>query len=125
MMDAAYQIIEAEGFTEQVQEQFGESYEAFQLVLVENPNKGDVMPGMTPWRKVRWLDPKRGKGKRSGIRVIYIHVEEIRTLFLADVYGKDEKDDLSFKEKKQLREIGQQIVEALKAKHHGRRVKPS
>ena len=46
-------------------------YRELQLVLLENPQMGDVMPGTGGFRKMRWQDPRRGKGKRGGLRVIY------------------------------------------------------
>ena len=54
---------------------------------------------------MRIADPKRGKGKRGGARVIYLYVPEAKWFFLLDIYGKDEKDDLTANEKKALREI--------------------
>ena len=42
-----------------------------QEALLKNPEKGDVMPGTGGFRKLRWRDPRLGKGKRGGLRVIY------------------------------------------------------
>ena len=44
--------------------------------------------------------PVCGKGKRGGLRVIYLHTPEAATVDLFTVYGKDEKDDLSADELK-------------------------
>ena len=52
---------------------------------------------------MRIADPKRGKGKRGGARVIYLHVPEARVIFLMDAYGKGEKADLTAAEKRGLR----------------------
>ncbi len=35
---------------------------------------GDVMPGTGGFRKVRWEDARRGKGKRGGLRVMYYYL---------------------------------------------------
>ena len=43
-----------------------ESYRELQRTLMENPEVGDVMPGTGGFRKVRWEDARRGKGKRGG-----------------------------------------------------------
>ena len=40
------------------------------------------MPGCGGLRKVRIADPRRGKGKRGGIRVIYLHVPEASVVYL-------------------------------------------
>ena len=47
-----------------------------------------------PYGKLRIGDPKRGKGKRGGARVIYLHIEETNVIHFVTVYGKDQKDDL-------------------------------
>jgi hypothetical protein len=52
----------------------GDSYRALQRALLENPELGDVMPGTGGFRKIRWEDPRRGKGKRGGLRVIYYYL---------------------------------------------------
>jgi putative transcriptional regulator len=67
-----------------------------------NPAKGTPMPGCGGLRKVRTADPRRGKGKQGGARIIYLYVPEAKWFFLLDIYGKDEKADLSAAEKKHL-----------------------
>lgn len=42
----------------------------------------------------------KGKGKRGGARVIYVDVELKETIYLVNVYSKDEKADLTPDEKK-------------------------
>src|SRR5882724_12393972 len=37
------------------------------------PEHGDVIPGTGGFRKLRWIDPRRGKGRRGGLRVIYYY----------------------------------------------------
>jgi len=75
---------------------------ALQLVLLETPAAGTPIPGCGVLRKLRLADPGRGKGKRGGLRVIYLHTPEADTLDLLTVYGKDEKDDLGADELKLL-----------------------
>ncbi len=84
---------------------------------MENPDSGAVMPGCGGLRKIRTADPKRGKGKRGGARVIYLHVPAARRFYLLDVYGKDEKDDLSANEKKQLRLLAERLKQEAKASY--------
>jgi hypothetical protein len=69
---------------------------------MDNPKKGAVMPGCGGLRKVRTPDPKRGKGKRSGARVIYLHNPEAKWFYLLDIYDKDEREDLSAAQKQEL-----------------------
>ncbi|MBX7132249.1 MAG: hypothetical protein K1X67_06185 [Fimbriimonadaceae bacterium] len=95
-MSGTYLIIESTDFTSNVLGYFGsdEAYAQFQSELAEQPDKGQVIKGASPLRKLRWGDRRRGMGKRGGLRVIYIHVPDLRVLFMLDVYGKDEADDL-------------------------------
>ncbi len=67
----------------------------FQRELLNDPEAGSVMPGCGGLRKMRVADPRRGKGKRGGVRVIYLHVAEADVIFLMDMYGKDEQEDLT------------------------------
>lgn len=82
-------FVETRGFSSTLSEYFedDESYRHFQESLMENPEAGAVMRGCGGLRKVRWQDPRRGKGKRSGLRVIYLHLPEFSVLGLVDVYG--------------------------------------
>jgi hypothetical protein len=48
-----------------------EAYSGLQHELMANPEAGDVMEGTGGLRKLRQPDPRRGKGKRGGLRVIY------------------------------------------------------
>jgi hypothetical protein len=77
----------------------------FQWFLMKNPDLGEVMPGCGGLRKIRWKDPRRQTGKRGGMRIIYLHLAELDQVFLVDVYGKDDKEDLSENEKKVLKKL--------------------
>lgn len=103
-------FVESSEFTEWVAEFLpDDAYAALQHELMAQPDKGDVMPGCGGLRKVRTTDSKRGKGKRSGARVIYLFVPEARWFFMLDIYGKDEKDDLSPSQKKSLSQLVEEL----------------
>jgi mRNA-degrading endonuclease RelE of RelBE toxin-antitoxin system len=76
---------------------------ALQLFLIDHPEAGKVMPGTGGFRKLRWGDETRGKGKRGGLRVIYFFLSEEHQVWLFTLYGKDEADDLTPTQKTQLR----------------------
>jgi hypothetical protein len=98
-------FVESTGFTEWVadrNEPWDKVLAELQQELMADPDAGDVMPGCGGLRKIRVPDPGRGKGKRGGARVIYLHVPEADWVFLLDGYDKGEKDDLSPAEKKAL-----------------------
>jgi hypothetical protein len=76
---------------------------ALQLFLIEHPEAGKVMPGTGGFRKLRWGDETRGKGKRGGLRIIYCFLPEEDQIWLFTLYGKDEADDLTPTQKAHLR----------------------
>src|SRR6516165_4902312 len=97
-------FIETTGFTREVTARLDDqSYAAFQKRLMDAPDCGKVMPGCGGLRKVRLADLRRGKGKRGGYRVIYLHVPEAGWVLLLDLYEKGEKEDLTPAEKKALK----------------------
>ena len=79
---------------------------------MENPEAGDVIEGTGGLRKLRWADPRRGKGKRGGLRVIYFWWEPGRQFWLFTLYDKSEMDDLTSKERKRLKSILKLELEA-------------
>jgi hypothetical protein len=83
---------------------------ALQRMLLKDPESGKVMSGCGGMRKLRIADRSRGKGKRGGARVIYLHIEELDQIHFITIYGKDERDDVSDDDKKVYRKL----VEALK-----------
>jgi hypothetical protein len=99
-------FIESSEFTEWIGHFLSDdSYAEIQRRLMDNPDSGDVMPGCGGLRKLRTADPKRGKGKRGGARLIYLYVPAARHFYMLDIYGKDEKDDLTSDERNQLRTL--------------------
>ena len=80
-----------------------DEYRELQTKLAKNPELGDVIPGTGGFRKLRWRDPRRGKGRRGGLRIIYYHFPTEAQLWLMTLYDKDEAADLTPKEKKALK----------------------
>lgn len=99
------EFIEASFFTQAVADYLDdEEYRRLQAFLVENPAAGALMPETGGFRKVRWRDPRRGKGKRGGLRVIYYYFPEDAQIWLIFLYDKAQADDLTPAEKKALRQ---------------------
>jgi mRNA-degrading endonuclease RelE of RelBE toxin-antitoxin system len=116
------EFIEATAFTRQLRNYLSEDeYRGLQDALAENPAAGDVMPGTGGFRKMRWADERRGKGKRGGLRVIYFHFEEDDQIWLLTLYGKDEAADLSNPQKKALQAAIMSEKAARRARRSGRR----
>jgi hypothetical protein len=98
------EFIEAPAFTRHIADYLDDdSYRTLQGRLAANPALGDVMPGTGGFRKVRWADPRRGKGRRGGLRIIYFYFESAQQIWLMTLYGKDEASDLTAGEKKALK----------------------
>jgi mRNA-degrading endonuclease RelE of RelBE toxin-antitoxin system len=118
-------FVEMTWFTKRLKRRLDDTeYKEFQQELLANPALGDVMPGCGGLRKARWSEAGRGKGKRSGVRIIYLAIPEAQRIDLIDIYGKDEKDDLSAAEKKALAAMVQEVrTEAIKAYRRSRGVK--
>ena len=94
-----------------------DSYRELQRALMENPEMGNLMPGTGGFRKVRWQDARRGKGKRGGLRIIYYYLTADHQIWFFTLYGKDEAADLTTEEKKVLKK-------AIQAELGARRRKP-
>ena len=69
------------------------------------------MQGTGGLRKIRWPDPRRGKGKRGGLRVIYLYLPMARLIVFLDVYDKDEAEDLTTEDKKTFSVLAKAIRE--------------
>ncbi len=93
-----------------------EGYRDLQSRLISNPTAGQVMTRCGGLRKIRHGDRRRTKGKRGGLRVIYLHLPELNWIFLLDIYGKDDKDDLSAGEKKVLSQLANRLKEEAKSR---------
>lgn len=112
-MAGLVRFVETSGFTESVPHYFANdtAYAEAQRFLANQPDVGDVIRGAPPLRKLRWRDPKRGKGKRGGISIIYIHIPIAETIILLDIYGKDESEYLAKEETAQLKSLCQRLIE--------------
>ncbi len=98
------EFIEAPTFTRHIHEYLDEEgYGALQAELAASPELGQVMPGTGGFRKMRWADRRRGKGRRGGLRIIYFYFELEQQIWLMTLYDKDEASDLTPKEKKALK----------------------
>jgi len=77
------------------------------------------MPGTGGFRKLRWEDSRRGKGKRGGLRIIYYYLTADRQIWFFTLYDKNEAVDLSHEEKKELKKAIQAEL-ALRRKNDAR-----
>ncbi len=80
-----------------------DGFAGLQSVLLAKPDAGVLIAGTGGLRKLRHADPRRGKGKRGGLRVIYYWWMGGDQILLFTVYDKNEADDLSPKERRALK----------------------
>ena len=76
-----------------------EGLRSLQEAMMRDPQAGDVIEGAGGLRKLRHGDPRRGKGKRGGLRVIYYWWDGGAQFWLFTLYGKDEMADLTAMER--------------------------
>ena len=81
------------------------AYSTLQHELMGNPEAGDVMEGTGGLRKLRQPDPRRGKGKRGGLRVIYYWWSGGDQFWLFAVFDKDQASDLTPDQRKALKQM--------------------
>jgi mRNA-degrading endonuclease RelE of RelBE toxin-antitoxin system len=95
-------IVEMPAYTRRLTSLLGEEdYRQLQLALLETPTLGRVIQGTGGLRKVRWAS--QGRGKRGGVRVIYYWARARGEVLMLFIYGKDEQDDLTPDQRKQLK----------------------
>lgn len=99
------EFVEAPAFTRHVYQYLSEeAYRRLQNHLALAPESGDMIPGTGGFRKIRWADTWRGKGRRGGLRVIYYHFAQEQQIWLMTLYDKNEAQDLTPREKHALKE---------------------
>lgn len=113
------EFLEAPAFTRYVSSYLSDdAYRELQNRLASVPELGDVMAGTGGFRKFRWADPRRGKGRRGGLRVIYYYFPSEQQIWLMTLYDKDEASDLTPKEKQALKTAIETELRARQADKH-------
>jgi hypothetical protein len=112
------EFFEAPAFTRYVSSFLtDDEYREMQGRLAAAPEAGDMIPGTGGFRKLRWADPKRGKGRRGGLRVIYYYFSGENQIWLMTLYDKNEASDLTPKQKQALKTA---IEAEIRARQAGR-----
>ena len=95
-------FVETPIFNRRVQQYLDdEDYGEMQAFLTLRPEAGKVIKGTGGMRKLRWAGS--GRGKRGGLRVIYYWWVAKDRISLLLVYPKNEQDDLTADQLKQLK----------------------
>ncbi|WPL19486.1 Toxin HigB-2 [Thiorhodovibrio winogradskyi] len=84
-----------------------DEYRVFQNVLVEKPDRGDLIKGGGGIRKLRHALP--GRGKSGGVRIIYYWIQDAYQIYLLLIYSKSRKDSLTDQETALLRQLVKEL----------------
>ena len=107
------EFIESRAFTRKLHQLAGDSADevlrAIQRDLVRKPDRGAMVAGLGGVRKARVSNPSRGKGKRGGYRYLYLYLEKRGHIHLFLLLDKNEQEDASEDQRKQMREWAAQI----------------
>lgn len=86
---------------------------ALELILLERPEVGKVIPGTGGLRKIRFAPPSWNRGNRGGARVCYAYFAVASAVYLFAAYGKNEQEDISASDKKGYRSLLAEIESLL------------
>jgi len=112
-------VLETEAYAQRSKELLtDEEREGVRAFLAEYPDGGDIVPGLSGLRKLRWRQHRRNKGKRGGTRIVYFYAMADRIVLLY-AYSKDEKEDLTNADRKNLKAAAEELKAAI-AKHKSR-----
>jgi len=80
--------------------------------ILDNPKIGTVIQGTGGLRKMRFAF--QGKGKRGGIRALYVDYVVFERVYLITAYPKGNKDDISPSERKLFKTLIEQTEKELR-----------
>jgi hypothetical protein len=104
-------FIELPKFTRQVAEYLDDDeYQAFQVDLIKNPERGDLIQGCHGLRKARIAFA--GRGKSGSGRVMYLFLPEPQVIFLFYMFRKSDAENIDKAQRNQLGQFARQIKEA-------------
>lgn len=101
-------VVETPGYLRTAEVIFSKAeLERIVSMVAADPQCGEVIPGTGGFRKVRVA--RSGMGKRGGARLIYIVRGKVFPVFLIAVYAKNEKGNLTRKERNGLAQRADEI----------------
>jgi hypothetical protein len=85
---------------------------ALEFYIACAPDDHPVIPGAGGFRKARWA--RLGNGKSGGFRVVYFFLLEPGRIYMASIYAKSRKENLSAADRNVLARLAAQIKKAAK-----------
>lgn len=86
---------------------------ALQVGIMASPKGGAVIQGTGGLRKIRFAPSKWNTGRSGAARVCYVYFEDYYIVLLVLVYAKNEKEDLSPRDKAGIRKYIERFEKAL------------
>jgi len=92
-----------------------------QLAIAADPEAHPIVPGTGGVRKARWT--RQGKGKSSGVRVIYYYWRTIEhgtmqvsdpEVYLLSIYAKNDQSDMTAADRKTAKKFVEGLKDAKK-----------
>jgi len=100
-LSTVHAVVETPGYLRDAEVIFSQAERDRMVVKVAtDPECGELIPGTGGFRKMRVA--RGGMGKRGGARVVYILRNESFPIFLTAAYAKNEKANLTQKERNEL-----------------------
>lgn len=88
-----------------------EEFTGLMNYLAANPAAGDVIPGTSGLRKLRWR--AKGKGAQRGARVVYYFRDLNMPVFLLAVYTKGQRADLNAAQYRHIEKVVAELIKHL------------
>ena len=105
MKDTLITIVEHDHYLKQARKLLKEEQiDEIAEILATKPKAGEIMQGTGGFRKMRYAGV-HGKGKSGGMRVIYFFVTADKEVHLVEIYGKNEKDNLTKTQRNELAKL--------------------
>ncbi|WP_020560500.1 type II toxin-antitoxin system RelE/ParE family toxin [Thiofilum flexile] len=102
------EFIETPTFTRQILALLSdEEYRGLQNLLIDDPERGNLIKGGGGIRKIRYS--LAGQGKSGGMRAIYYWLNEQHQIYMLLAYPKSAKDTLTDRETAILRELVKEL----------------
>lgn len=107
------EIVSLSGYESQVSALLNEDERvAMEFFIACAPEDHPVIPGAGGFRKARWA--RAGRGKSGGLRVIYFFLARPGRIYMASIYAKSRKENLSAADQHVLERVATQIKKGAK-----------
>lgn len=98
-----------------------DALQALEIEILNDPGKPPVIPGTGGLRKIRFSEPRSGRGKSGAYRVCYATFPEFGTVALVVIFGKAEKDNLTKADRNAIAQVIAEYREELEREFRRRR----